>query len=286
MQMNRSFGFSGISEGAKWIILVTTGVSLMSFLLANLAGRLALYPYGSPYFFFWQPLTYMFVHGGAFHLLFNMLVVWFFAPQYEAEFGRNQLLKLYFYSGVGTGILYSVFVGNSVLIGASAGVYGLLIAFAYFWPNAQVYLMGIFPIPAKIMILILIGMGFFFTIQPQSGDRIAHIAHIFGAGIAFLYLQWNHGRYRFLRSFFHFIQNSFKTQKQSFNSKPPSKKNPKSSSHRPSKIRKKTLSSSDSAVNKRVDELLEKVHQHGVESLSKEEKEFLDQVSRDYQSDS
>ena len=107
----------------------------------------------------WQPLTYMFLHAGFSHILFNMLGLWLFGVELERMWGTKFFAKYYFVCGVGaaaTTMLLSLLPGsigiqlfNSLTIGASGAIYGVLLAYALYFPNRPIYVYMIFPIPAK-----------------------------------------------------------------------------------------------------------------------------------------
>lgn len=136
---------------------------------------------------FWTIGTYMFVHLGLFHLLFNMLALFFFGPPLEERWGSREFLKFYFIAGAGGAILSLPFPYQSIA-GASGAVYGIMVAFALFWPDNQIYIWGIFPVKAKWLVAVLVGLSLFYTVSGgQAG--VAHLAHLGGAGAAFLYLK-------------------------------------------------------------------------------------------------
>jgi membrane associated rhomboid family serine protease len=140
----------------------------------------------------WAILTYMFVHGGFFHLLFNMLVVFFFGPPLESRLGGTEFLKLYLLAGLGGALLGFVFAFDTAVIGASGAAFGLMVAFAWLWPNAPIYIWGIFPIKAKF----LVGAMVIFTFLATMGDSqstTAHFAHLGGIVAAVFYLRWGMG---------------------------------------------------------------------------------------------
>jgi membrane associated rhomboid family serine protease len=148
-------------------------------------------------YFIWQLFTYMFLHGGFFHLFFNMFVLWMFGSEIESIWGRNEFLKYYFITGVGAGIVYVIVKHNSVIptIGASGAVYGLLLAFGLTFPNRYVYLYFFLPIKAKFLVLIF-GCIEFFSAFSGSRDNIAHFAHLGGLLVGFLYLKLLKGKGR------------------------------------------------------------------------------------------
>jgi len=135
----------------------------------------------------WGALTYMFLHGGFWHLAINMLVLFFFGPPLENRWGSREFLKFYLICGLGGVALSFLFMPNAV-IGASAAVYGVMLAFAMAWPEAPIYVWGIFPVKAKWLV------AFFFVVTLFSafggaGGGVAHFAHLGGLVTGFLYLK-------------------------------------------------------------------------------------------------
>ena len=137
----------------------------------------------------WSIVTYMFLHGGLGHLLGNMLGLFFFGPRVEERIGSRRFAWLYFISGIAGAILSFFFSFNAGIVGASGGVFGVTLAFAYFWPDALIHIWGIVPVPAKWLVVfygLLSVMGVF----GRGGAGVAHFAHLGGYAGAFLYLKW------------------------------------------------------------------------------------------------
>jgi membrane associated rhomboid family serine protease len=135
----------------------------------------------------WTPFTYMFLHAGTFHLLFNMLGLFFFGPRLEARIGGARFLRLYLVSGL-TGALFSIATPHVPIVGASGAIFGVFLGFARYWPRAQVLIWGIVPVEARIMVIlmtVLALMGGFGV--GQSG--VAHFAHLGGFVGGWLYLR-------------------------------------------------------------------------------------------------
>lgn len=137
----------------------------------------------------WTLVSYMFLHAGLMHIAFNMLALFFFGPQVEARLGSRSFLKLYFISGV-SGALLSLILGPAVpILGASAAVFGVMLAFAWFWPDAPIMIWGILPVPAKWLVIITTVLSLYAGLGGRGGG-IAHFAHLGGYAGAFLYLKW------------------------------------------------------------------------------------------------
>jgi membrane associated rhomboid family serine protease len=144
----------------------------------------------------WQPVTYMFLHSGIGHILFNMLALWMFGVEMERMWGTRYFLKYYFITGVGAAVttLILAFVPPfaqslypSLTVGASGAIYGVLLAYALYFPNRPIYMYFIFPIPAKYFVMIIGAVSFFSALG--SGGGVAHTAHLGGLVVGYLYLK-------------------------------------------------------------------------------------------------
>jgi membrane associated rhomboid family serine protease len=137
----------------------------------------------------WSVVTYMFLHGGLMHIAFNMLALFFFGPRVEERLGSRQFAILYFVSGISGALLSFLLSPLAPIIGASGAVFGVMLAFAYFWPDAPILIWGIFPIPARILVIITTVLALW---SGFGGARsgVAHFAHLGGYAGAFLYLKW------------------------------------------------------------------------------------------------
>ena len=135
----------------------------------------------------WGAVTYMFLHAGFWHVFINMLMLFFFGLPLERRWGSREFIKYYLVCGLG-GVALSFLFQSSSIIGASAAVYGVMIAFAMTWPDAPIYIWGIFPVKAKWL------AAFLFVVSTLSalgggGDGIAHFAHLGGLVTGFIYLK-------------------------------------------------------------------------------------------------
>jgi membrane associated rhomboid family serine protease len=171
------------------------------FLLVNLGGArfgadfllLALAPAAVVFHFaIWQLVTYLFIHGGLMHLLFNMLSLWMFGSTLEQTWGTRRFLKYYFICGIGAGIC-DVAVNAALghwgtrTIGASGAIYGLLLAFGVLYPNQTVLMNFLFPIKAKYLVMIYGAIALFSALGENSG--VSSIAHLGGMLFGYLYLK-------------------------------------------------------------------------------------------------
>ena len=140
---------------------------------------------------FWQPLTYMFVHGNMRHLLSNMIELIFFGTAVERAIGSKEYLLMYLLCGLLSGLAslgYFYWNGDyfSLLIGASGAVYTIMFAFAVIFPKSMILLFFIIPIPAPILVILYTAFELFSEMNSlQAG--VAHYTHLFGFLAAFFY---------------------------------------------------------------------------------------------------
>ena len=158
-----------------------------------IVGYLALSADGLRHGYVWQLLTFQFLHFNLTHLLFNLIGVWFFGKFVEERLGRANFLKLYFLGGVAGGLLQSSlgwllprFFGFPTM-GASAGIFALIAAFALAEPDGLILLFFVLPLRAKYLLYIETGVALFFTLVP-SDMGVAHAAHLGGIIFAVAYI--------------------------------------------------------------------------------------------------
>ena len=172
------------------LIVANVAVFLLQQLNPMLTGALVLVPSLIP-LRPWSALTYMFLHGGITHLLFNMLGLYFFGPALETRLGGRRFLVLYFLSGLGGAVLSAVFPFSRhvPIVGASGAIFGVLLGFAWFWPRERIFLWGIVGIEARWLVLIMTALSLW---GGASGarDGVAHFAHLGGFLGGWLYLKW------------------------------------------------------------------------------------------------
>lgn len=153
------------------------------------------------YHYYWQIFTYMFIHGDISHLFFNMLALLIFGINIEKTLGSKEFLLMYFLIGILSGLFsLGVYYGfgrflmvNGIrpwtfginLIGASGAIYGLLFAYAVLFPRSIIYIWGLIPVPAPLMVL---GYAIIeFVSQFVGSSNVAHMTHLAGFAFAWLY---------------------------------------------------------------------------------------------------
>jgi membrane associated rhomboid family serine protease len=169
------------------LIVINVGVFIINNLFRNTYFILGLNPVlvvqrG----YFWQVCTYMFVHGGIFHLFFNMFGLLLFGSALERRLGSFEFLALYLVTGTATGLVALIFLGgNTLLVGASGALYALLLGYATLFPDSTVLMGFVIPVKAPIAVLIFTAVSIFFHFTDRY-TGISHLAHL--AGLAFGYL--------------------------------------------------------------------------------------------------
>ena len=178
-----------ITRAVQWLLALNIGVY---FLQLTLFGRdavysvLALDPARFPGSW-WTVITYMFVHAWLAHLAFNMFTLWMFGPRLEQVWGTRTFVQFYLWSGLGGGIAHLLFAQHTSVIGASGAISGVLVAYALRWPDEEVYLFGVIPMKSRWLIAGLIGMNIIFALSPSSG--IDWTAHLGGMAFGWLFLK-------------------------------------------------------------------------------------------------
>ena len=197
-----------VTPAIRNIIIACTAVFLVQTLLSLFAPRaaalmlreLGLVPYLVTHGLrFWQPVTYLFLHGGLWHLLFNMLFLWMFGCDIERSWGARRMYNYFFLTGIGAALINILVktiidprgTGSSTIptIGASGAIYGILLAAAILYPDRRIWLIP-FPvmIPMKIYVLGAGAIEFFSTLG-ATGDNVSHVTHLGGMLVGYLYLR-------------------------------------------------------------------------------------------------
>jgi len=201
-------------------------------------------------FMIWQPFTYIFFHGGIWHVLINMFVLWMFGSELERIWGKGHFLKFYFVTGVGAGLVTMIFGLNSMtpIVGASGAVYGVLLAYGLTYPNRTVYLYGIIPIKS---LWFVIGIGVIaFMSSFDNVSQISHLTHLSGMMIGYLMLK------RPVR----FNDLWFTIRKRTLEYK---------IKHEEKRV------SQHQAIEREIDRILDKINREGFDSLTEEEHDRL-----------
>lgn len=232
----------------------------------------------------WGIITYMFAHGGLWHLLVNMLMLFFFGPPLEQKWGSTEFIKYYLICGLGGVALSFIFAIQANVIGASAAVFGVMLAFAINWPESPIYIWGILPVKAKWLVGVL-GVLTFFMAVGQPGDGVAHAAHLGGlvAGLIYLKSDWRLGatldRLREASQARRFAVVSKEEEEEGTDREREERRKRRERAPSASRRRPRSRGNEEELLD-RVDDILDKISQEGMGSLTSEERRILDEVSR------
>ena len=267
MRFNRRNPYAGGSSGfrigpggglppfIKGVIIANAAVFLLQLLLsADLARVFGLTP--ARFFsdfpnLIYQIVTYMFLHGGFFHIFFNMFALWMFGTEIEYTWGSKTFGRFNILCGISGAVLTLIVESGQAIpmIGYSAAVYGVLIAYWRMFPEREVYLYFLFPVKVKWFVPGFMILGFLF-----AAPGVAHWAHLGGVIYALVYM-W--GDWRFAAIGKKLKNLRYKRQK--------------------AKLTKKRQEAED--IMKRVDAILDKINEVGIENISKADRKFLEEAS-------
>jgi len=221
--------------------------------------------------FLWQLLTFQFLHGGFLHVLFNCIFLYQIGSVLEHTFSRQHWLQIYFGAGIAGGLLHAV--GNLVLpsnfpgsvVGASAGLSGLLAAFCFMYPGEIIRFMMILPIPAKVLFFASIFLSLFGILVPAGVPGVAHGAHLGGLLFGYAYVRWMmHWDWRWPSfDFFQAPQPAARTRRA------PTAWPKQGAAEEPELP-------SEEFISREVDPILDKISAHGMQSLTDREKRILE----------
>jgi rhomboid family protein len=226
----------------------------------------------------WTFLTYMFVHAGLLHLLANMLMLFVFGTAVESRMGSRNFILYYFFCGVGAAVFSLLLAGVmpvGAFIGASGAVLGVAVAFATFWPEAELI---VFPIPIPIRArTLVIGLVILDVIGSRlwPSDGIAHLAHVGGALFGYLFFRVQSLSRRSSAQPARTVERVVMVQS---GSAEPERRTPVTP------MRPRRRADSD-PVAAEVDRVLDKISEKGISSLTPAERRFLDEVARKKQHD-
>lgn len=221
----------------------------------------------------WTFVTYMFVHAGLLHLLTNMLMLYVFGTAVESRMGSRNFILYYLYCGVGAAVFSLLLAGImpvGAFVGASGAVLGVAVAFAYFWPEAELIVFPIpVPIKARTLVLGLVALDVIGS-RLWPNDGIAHLAHVGGALFGFFFFK--------VQSFSRLspaepartVERVVMVQS---GSSEPQQRTPVT----PMRPRRGVESD---PVTAEVDRVLDKISQRGISSLTPAERRFLDEVAK------
>jgi len=204
-QSSRVFFGGPVTKTVKLLIIINVAVFVLRMVEQIFGTDVLVYYFGltpamvTARFTIWQFVTYLFIHADVLHIFFNMLALFMFGNDLERFWGTPRFLNYYFVTGIGAGVCSWLVAMDSraVIIGASGAVYGLLLAYGLLYPNRIVYLNFLIPVKVKWLVLVMGAIAFFSSLS-GSGGPVAHVAHLGGMLVGFLFLRgrdWT-ARYR------------------------------------------------------------------------------------------
>ena len=248
------------TDAIKFIILINFLIFILQYLsgmedeLFTIFGIVPSKTFGE--LMLWQPFTYLFFHGGIWHVLINMFVLWMFGSELEKFWGKKEFLRFFFITGIGSGLITILFSLSSTnpVVGASGAIYGVLLAYGFMFPNRLVYLYFLIPIKVKYLVILIGAIAFFSSLNPGNSN-ISHLTHLSGMVIGFIYLRssinWN--------TINHFVIHRKDEIKRHYEDKKNEKRE---------------------ALKLQVDAILDKINDVGYDNLSESEREFLFKASK------
>jgi membrane associated rhomboid family serine protease len=233
------------------MFLITRTLPVVQWALILIPGLVLLRP--------WTIVTYMFLHADLWHILFNMLGLFFFGPRLEARLGGRRFLGLYFASGI-AGALLSLLTPGAAILGASGATFGVFLGYAMYWPRERVLIWGILPVEARVLVIVMTVLALYGGMT--GGGGVAHLAHLGGFAGGFLYLKWSER---------HTPAARFRARAQP-GARPPTP----SDAERWARIRPEELHPVNREEYERV---IRKLREEGVAQLTAAERAFLDRFS-------
>lgn len=178
-----------MTRAVQWLLALNIGIYFLQLTLFGsdaVYSALALDPARFPGNW-WTVVSYMFVHAWLAHLAFNMFTLWMFGPRLEQQWGTGTFVKFYLWSGLGGAIAHLVFAQHTSVIGASGAISGVLVAYALRWPDDEVYLFGVIPMKSRWLVAAMLAMNIIFALSPDS--RIDWTAHVGGMAFGWIFLK-------------------------------------------------------------------------------------------------
>lgn len=285
----------GITPAVAWLLAINIGVFFVQLAIfgeRNIFNALGFASAEMPAGW-WTIGTYMFVHAGLAHLAFNMFALWTFGPRVEAEWGTRGFTAFYLWSGLGGALTHLILVRSGVLVGASAAIYGVMLAFAMRWPDEEVLVFGVIPMKTKWFVAWMVVINLLLAMASQSGGTgsgIAAIAHLGGLLFAWVYIKGpgSGGIERFRRR----VAAIPDDQDEMPRAVPkPQPRTRDSSVSRTDAVVAKSMAATPKLLPPKVDSrkrrseevnrVLDKISQSGVQSLSPDERTILERFSRE-----
>ena len=275
-----------MTKAVKYLLII----NIVAFLLCAiipLDNILGLYYILSGKFHIFQPVTYMFMHGGFMHLFFNMFALWMFGRIIEQTWGTKRFLTYYFICGIGAAVIQELgqllgFIEPyAMTVGASGAIYGILLAFGILYPNEKMFIIPRpFPIKAKYFVMGYVVIELIEALNLSDG--VAHFAHLGGMLFGFIYILWWKRQQKRQSGYSYSNGNSYWQSSSTQSSRRPHIKVEYNREEKAASTYSQTERERDyqynadrKQENAETDRILEKIRQSGYSSLTEEEKQHL-----------
>jgi membrane associated rhomboid family serine protease len=282
-----------MTRAVQWLLALNIGVYFLQLTLFGqdaVYSALALDPARFPGTW-WTVATYMFVHAWLAHLAFNMFTLWMFGPRLEHEWGTRTFVVFYLWCGLGGAIAHLLFAQHSAVIGASGAISGVLVAYALRWPDEEVYLFGVIPMRSRWLIAAMLAMNIIFALSP--GSRIDWTAHLGGMAFGWIFLKlYSMGGINRVRGWVSAVPDESEDMPRAVpRSRPPRRDRAGGVDEvvtrsnavilresRP--LQQVPTQETPKEYAARVNRVLDKISQHGIGSLTRDERRLLEEMSR------
>jgi membrane associated rhomboid family serine protease len=282
-----------VTRAVQWLLALNIGVYFLQLTLFGsdaVYSALALDPARFPGDW-WTVVTYMFVHAWLAHLAFNMFTLWMFGPRLEQEWGTRTFVRFYLWSGLGGAVAHLIFAQHTSVIGASGAISGVLVAYALRWPDEEVYLFGVIPMRSRWLVVALLAMNIIFALSPSS--RIDWTAHVGGMAFGWIFLKlYSVGGINRVRGWVSAVPDESEDMPRAV----PRNRSPmrdrqggvdeviaRSNAivlHERKPIQHVPKQESPSEYAAKVNRVLDKISQHGIGSLTRDERRLLEEMSK------
>ena len=181
-----------ITPAVQWLIALNVAVFLLQLTLvspADMQRALGFEARDLPHAW-WTAFTYMFVHGGFWHLALNMYTLWVFGPRVEHSWSAGGFTRYYVLCGLGGFVAHLLFFHSALLVGASAAIFGVMYAYAKQWPDDEVLFFGVVPMKVKWLVALFVATNLVMgVLSLNAGSGTAYFAHLGGVAAGFLILR-------------------------------------------------------------------------------------------------
>lgn len=287
----------GLTPAVTWLIALNVVVYFVQLTspigTADIAAWLGLSASEFPAHW-WAVGTYMFVHANLAHVGTNMIMLWMFGPRVEQAFGTRSFSYFYLWCGLGGALFHLLFVQHGSVIGASAAVVGVVLAYSLRWPDDEMYVLGVWPMRVRWLAVFTIALNVGMALADITGyasSSTAWMAHVGGLAFAWLYLHGPNG------SSLERIRRHVATVPDETTPQPIPKGRPKQRRDAAPQSADEAVARSNAIVKRRaqpalpaataekpkpedVNALLDKISREGMESLSAQERKLLEDISK------